>query len=360
MDGKLVKTITTRLNGSENFNKIVELQQQNDRLANDVMTVDHDVLMKHISFKSMVLQIASNMEELYILGGFPYPSSCIYGVIARNFKNKGLSQNGKELLCKIFGDPENARFTDRHNQHLSKSLYEIPEEQQSPDIQEVIKSEQNEVLDQAKKSIEFLESLKGNRSQTTALQYATIKVQELAPKMIDRCDDVGINLPGRDLTNKPIKIRVPDPKKTSVTDALQLLIDKLTKVKEKFERYHPEPEHEDDHTKGIMVFVRLLDSVTDDKWARNWWTWFGILREKEGQSNHSASSKSQIMGKLFGRRGITREQIRAKPEVAYKFAMDIIEHSLWFWDICYLSTKCREPFIADFHSERHSKLSNNA
>lgn len=359
MDGKLVKNTLTQLQGKHNFDKITELQQQNEKLATDVMSVDHDVNMKHITFKSSVLQIAVNMEELYVLGGFPYPVNLIYSVIFRNLKNKGLSENGRFLLSKIFSDPENARFTNRHNQHLR--LPNETEEENSPEIQEVVKVEQEEILKQAKDSIEFLESLKGTRSQSPALQYATIKIQELSPKMIDKCDESGINIPGRDLSNKPIKIRLEEAKPNSISEAIGLLIKKLEKVKEKFEHYRFEdPTNEPDHIKGIMVFVRLLDSVTDDKWARNWWSWFGILREKEGQSNHSASSKSQIYGKLFGRRGITREQIRAKPDVAYKFAMEIIEKSLWFWDICYLSTKIREPVIADFHIERHPRLSNNA
>ena len=317
-------------NKTEQVERIQKLHNENDVIVKDILEIDNEVRQKQITVKSLVLQMASNLEELYALGDFQYPVSCIYSVITRNLEAKGVSLGTRKWVWNIFTSIEYRRYMYSTNELATIDLDEA--------AKEAIKPELSELKGQLNEALELISSVEAKRDITTRelLQHVTISVSELAPKLIDKCDKAGISLPSRAIKDEPVRIKKLDPKDNDLTGWLELLIEELTKVKEKFKVYRTEdPKEMRWYCSGVKVHVQLLRSLSNDKWARNIWYWLGVIKQKEGQSNHSAQSMSGIYGKDTGKRNLTREQIKAKAETIIGFAQEIVENSLGYWDMCY-------------------------
>lgn len=344
---KIVKSKT------EQVDRIQFLHDENDVIVKDILEIDNQIRQKQITVKSLVLQMASNLEELYTLGDFQYPISCIYSVITRNLEMKGISAGTRRYVWIIFAQADYRKYMYSINE-----LAQIDLESKDvikPEIKE-LESQVNEALDTIKKV-----EAKQDISTRQLLQHITIQVNELAPKLVDKCDKAGIALPARKLKDEPVRIKKLDPKDNDLTGWLELLIEELQKVHDKFLVYRTvDPKDMKWYCSGVKVHVQLLRSLSNDKWARNIWYWFGVIKQKVGQSNHSAQSMSGIWGRITGRRNLTREQIKAKTEMILAFAQEYIECSPAYWDLMYASTHLREPNIGDFHNNRHEKLSDSS
>lgn len=342
-------------NKTEQVQRIEKLHIENDNLVKDILEIDNQIRQKQITVKSLVLQMASNLEELYQLGEFQYPISCIYSVITRNLEAKGISIGTRRWVWSIFTSQENRKYMYSTNELASLDLDAAAKEAIKPELSE-LKTMVNEAL-----TIVSNVEAKHDLDTRELLQHVTIQISELAPKLIDKCDKAGIPLPARQLKDEPVRIKKLDPKDNDLTGWLELLIEELEKVKEKFKVYRTEDPNEMKwYCAGVKVHVQLLRSLSNDKWARNIWYWLGVIKQKVGQSNHSAQSMSGIWGKITGKRNLTREQIKAKTEMIIEFAQEFIENSPGYWDLMYASTHLREPNIGDFHNDRHEKLSDSS
>lgn len=344
-------------NSGQQLDRIKFLQSENDNLAKDIVNVDGQIVKKQLTIKQLILQMASNFEELYLLGEFKYPISCIYSVIIRNLELKGISHTTKGYVWQIFALPENRKFMYSTNELAALEL-DIPAKQ-------AIVPELNQLEEKIADTFDLIGKvnleLKPDKKSRQILQDLTIKVSELSPKLIDACDRAGIALPTRTLKDEPVRIRKEDPADNDLCGWLRLLMEELQKVHDKFLRYRTaDPAEMRWYVKGVKVHVQLLRSLTNDKWARNWWSWLGVMRQKVTQSNHSAQSLSGIYGHSTGRRNLTREQIKAKTELVLLFAQEFVENSIAYWDLMYASTHLRENRIGDFHNDRHEKLSDSS
>ena len=106
----------------------------------------------------------------------------------------------------------------------------------------------------------------------------------------------------------------------------------------------------------------MIKTSCNDKCSHDYIRWIEIILEKFSQSTNSASSKSRIKGLVTNKlRGTTREQIIAKAEEVLRWAVSEIQGKKSFENLthyyAYLILKRRN---ADFHIERHTKLSNSA
>jgi len=340
---------------AEQVSRIEILHNENDVIVKDILDIDNQIKQKQITVKGLVLQMASNLEELYKLGDFQYPLNCIYSVITRNLENHGVSLGTRQWVWNIFATSENRKYMYSINEMATIDLDNAAKEAIKPELTEL----RNKVND----AFELLTNVEAKRDLTTRelLQHITIKVSELAPVLVDKCDKAGIPLPARTLKDEPVRIRKEDPQDNDLSGWLELLIEELTKVKDKFKEYRTaDPEQMKWYCNGVKVHVQLLRSLSNDKWARNMWSWLGVIKQKVGQSNHSAQSMSGIWGQITGKRNLTREQIKAKTEMIIQFAQEFIEHSPGYWDMCYASTHLRENRIGDFHNDRHEKLSDSS
>lgn len=348
---KLVK------NSTEQLDRIKFLAKQNDCLAKDVLDIDNQISQKSLAMKQLVLQMASNFEELYTLGDFQYPICCIYSVIVRNLELKGINRSTKTFLWETFSAAENRRYMYSTNELAALELDEKTKQAIIPELEQLEgKFEESCAL------IEKINlDLKPDPKSRQILQNVTIAIMELSPKLVDKCDKAGIALPTRQLKEPPVRIQKEDPKDNDLCGWLRLLIEELQKVHDKFLEYRTkDPAEMKWYCSGVKVHVQLLRSVTNDKWARNYWSWLGVIKQKVSQSNHSAQSLSGIWGQITGKRNLTREQIKAKTELVLQFAQEFIENSVGYWDLMYASTHLRENRIGDFHNNRHEKLSDSS
>jgi hypothetical protein len=344
-------------NSTEQLQRIKYLEKQNDTLTKDILNIDSQIHEKHLALKQIVLQMASNLEELYTLAEFQYPISCIYSVIVRNLELKGINDSTKRFLWDMFCLPEYRKYMYSTNELAAIELDEKAKQALVPELEQL-----QDKFDETFALIEKTNlELKPDAKSRQILQSITIKVSELSPKLIDKCDRAGIALPTRQLREPPVRIQKEDPKDNDLTGWLELLIEELIKVKEKFKEYRTkDPNEMKWYCAGVKVHVQLLRSVTNDKWARNYWSWLGVIKQKVSQSNHSAQSLSGIWGQITGKRNLTREQIKAKTELVLQFAQEFIENSVGYWDLMYASTHLRENRIGDFHNNRHEKLSDSS
>jgi hypothetical protein len=357
LENLVLQTVKVVRNSTEQLDRIKYLQGENDNLAKDILEIDNEVLQKQITIKQLILQYASNLEELYTLGDFQYPISCIYSVIVRNLELKGVSPVTKNYLWKLFSAVENRRYMYSTNELAALEL-----DQQA---KQAVVAELTQVEDKLNEAFLLIDNvnleLKPDAKSRQILQNITIRISELSPKLVDKCDRAGIALPTRQLKDEPIRIKKEDPQDNDLCGWLRLLIVELQKVHDKFLEYRTkDPEEMRWYTRGVKVHVQLLRSVTNDKWARNYYTWLGVIKQKVSQSNHSAQSLSGIWGQITGKRNLTREQIKAKTELVLQFAQEFIENSVGYWDLMYASTKLRENRIGDFHNNRHEKLSDSS
>lgn len=339
----------------DQVDRIEELHGENELIVKDILDVDNQIKSRQITVKSLVLQMANNLEELYVLGDFHFPISCIYSVISRNLEAKGVSNATRKYVWTIFATHENRKYMYSTNELAAVDL--------DNNSKQVIKSELTELKTQVNEALELIDSVEAKQDSDTRelLQHVTIQILELSPKLVDKCDKASIALPARQIKDEPVRIKKQDPKDNDLTGWLELLIEELTKVKEKFKVYRTvDPREMKWYCKGVKVHVQLLRSLSNDKWARNYWYWLGVIKQKTGQSNHSAQSMSGIWGRITGKRNLTREQIKAKSETVVSFAQEFIENSPAYWDLMYASTHLREPDIGDFHNNRHEKLSDSS
>lgn len=342
-------------NSTEQLQRIQYLHVENENLAKDVANADHQIVQRQITVKSLVLQMAFNLEELWTLGDFQYPISCIYSVIARNLELKGISVGVRKYVYDIFAESENRKYMYANNDHVINIQDDVEADTLKPEF-ELYKQKVRDAI-QTIKEVEA----KTDKQTRAILQDVTIEINEMAPALVDRCDRAGITLPSRELKDEPVRIHKLDPKDNDLCGWLRLLIEELQKVHDKFLVYRTEnPDDMKVYCAGVKVHVQLLRSLSNDKWARNVYTWLGVIRQKVSQSNHSAQSMSGIFGKITGKRNLTREQIKAKTEMIIGFAQEFIENSPGYWDMCYASKNLREPKIGDFHNNRHEKLSDSS
>lgn len=350
-----IQDLKTVRNKTQQVERIQELHSRNNIIVKDILELDNQIKDRQITVKSLVLQMAFNLHELYELGEFQYPISCIYSVISRNLEAKGVSLGTRKWVWNIFATNENKKYMYSTNELASLDLDSAS--------REVIKSEISEVENQVNEALAVISNVEAKNDVATRnlLQHVAISVSELSPKLVDKCDKAGIALPTRQVKEEPVRIKKEEPQDNDLTGWLELLIEELTKVKEKFKEYRTaDPSEMVWYCKGVKVHVQLLRSLSNDKWARNMWVWLGVIKQKVGQSNHSAQSMSGIFGKITGKRNLTREQIKAKTEMIIGFAQEFIENSPAYWDLMYASTKLRENRIGDFHNDRHEKLSDSS
>jgi len=349
-DLKIVKNVI------EQADRIRFLHNENDGLVKNILDLDQQIMQKEFSIKMLVLQMASNLQELYTFGEFQYPISCIYSVITRNLELKGVSIGTRHRVWEIFSQPDNRKYM-----YSTNELALISDSKEN----QIVETELKQFSEQVKQAFDVIEQasniVKNDAKTRQILQDVTIKVGELAPKLVDKCDKAGICLPQRTQKEEPVRIRKEDPADNDLTGWLTLLIEELTKVRDKFLVYRTKDPAEMRHfCAGVKVHVQLLRSLSNDKWARNIWYWLGVIKQKVDQSNHSAQSMSGIFGRITGKRNLTREQIKAKTPMVLQFAQEFIENSPGYWDMCYASTKLRETNIGDFHNDRHEKLSDSS
>lgn len=342
-------------NKEQQVERIQELEKENENLAKQVVEIDNYIKKNQITLKSMVLQMASNLEECYTLGQFQYPISCIYSVIIRNLELKGISEGTKDYLWSIFSQNDNRKYMYSVNELASLDI--------DNEARETLKTELTQLQNSVNTALTTIQKVeaKTDHMSRQLLQHVTMEIQAIAPKLVDKCDRAGIALPYKTVKDDPIRIKKKDPKDNDVCAWLRLLIEELQKVHNKFLVYRTEdPAEMKWYCRGIKVHVQLLRSLSNDKWARNYWTWLGVIKQKVGQSNHSAQSLSGIWTKIRGKRNLTREQIKAKTEMVISFAQEYIEASPAYWDLMYASTHLREPDIGEFHKNRHEKLSDSS
>jgi hypothetical protein len=339
--------------------RVKDLHRRNNDLAQTVLLNDRELHESELSMRVAALEMAANLEELYNLKAFNLPINCIFNVILTELKKNGLSESGRRALYRVFDTEETKKFRFLTNIETSYTCDNVTN---IANIHEELDTQQKQITE----SINTLKRFDCMPQYNKDLyRDATESLLDITQSMVQNCDNNGILLlqhntqQQRDNAKKldTCRIKKPDPAESDITGWLKLLIEELQKVHDKFLSYHPEKiEDAINYCQGIKVHVQLLRSIVDDKWARNYWAWLGVIKEMKSQSKHSAMSKSGIMGAQGRIRKLTREQIGDKADEVLEFAMQFIEHSPAYWDLMYASAKLREPLIAELHNDRRPKL----
>lgn len=122
----------------------------------------------------------------------------------------------------------------------------------------------------------------------------------------------------------------------------------------------PAISEEDDKrfAKSIYALCGLFAPYVDDKWRRDWFDWYKIIKDRLEYSLHGAMSKSKLPTLMASAlRGVTREQIDAKVPIAYKFWGPLVEDLPGLYAIHEFYNKHQQPFLGDLTLRMREKMS---
>jgi hypothetical protein len=175
-----------------------------------------------------------------------------------------------------------------------------------------------------------------------------------------------------DKYNEKMHINKPRPKEGYYYEALCILRDIIDACAKKAKAYSGEEvdengnvirppitdEQDESFAKAVYVLCGLFAPYIDDKWRRDWFQWYRIIKDRLEYSLHGAMSKSKIPTSMAGAlRGITREQIDAKVPVGYKLFKQLVEDMPGLWAIHEFYTQFQQPYLGDLTVRMKEKMS---
>lgn len=341
------------------LDRIKEIKERNKKLESDLLQIDQHIYNEEISFKQSTREWAYNLEQLYLIEDTAYLIPLIYSVISKELRRQGLSDNRIDYVYKIFQDPDMQHFRISTNEDCKVIKQGLAT---TSNIVDTVAREQYEYESMLYHQIaSFIKYVEPNLLIRDLFQFLVMEVQEQAPKLIDKADRAGIVIPGRQKKEKPSGIQYnTEPNDTELIEWLDLWITEMQKLRDKMLYTEYSTEQAEYWSRGIKVFVRLLRSMSNDKYARSWYEWLHIVYEKYRQSKHAASSHSGVVGTDGKVRTVTRESITENDPKMLSQAAFAAEHWIGFYDLIDWAAAIQNPIRAKLHNDKSPVLSENS
>jgi hypothetical protein len=318
------------------------------------------IYSNEITYKQYIREWAYNLLELYEIEGDLIMQYFIMPTIVNTLRKQGLTENRIRYTYIIFEEPDMLQF------RISDKISRAEMSQLATTLNNIapIAREQYDYDSRAYKTVEhFIKHVRPNLLTKGLYKSLTILIQDEQKNMIDKCDEAGITLPQRTKLDKPCGIEYDkEPTDTELTAWMELFIEEfnklLWKVKHTGSRYSSE--QGEYWSRGLRVMVRLMRSMNNDKYARNWAEWLQIVYEKYRQSKHAASSHSGVSDELGRVRTVTRESITENDPKMLEQASYACENWIGFYGLISWSFDVQNEIRAKLHNDKRPKLSENS
>ena len=299
-----------------------DLELRNDRIGNMIVDKSHTAMSQKLEIRTLSLEYASNLEEMVDRKLVPWPKDTIFNTILENLNRKGITAVGKSYVYEAFNHEEYDRFKTikkqgwrtSNNNNSSSNNNTKNQQQQCTHEKAAITSQINDALLVLEQNYDN-PLIKERLAKYFAQYEKETRREKQQTKDLDR-----------------ICMEHPEPQITSFYEALKKLAKTADIAAQRVLNYPPTDAHDDQYyTRGVLLYLKWLESIADLKQSRSNYSWIDIQIEKNSQSTHSAMSKSKIeamsikIKELNGMlRKVTREQIDAKEAEIIQLAKDLI------------------------------------
>lgn len=335
---------------NDNNHSVEFYENDNKNVKKEVLEFGSEYKLKLIRLRELILRQVFNYEQLITLAPhlYPYPKNCIVKTIIEDYKISGADSDLIQQIYRIFANPE----YDQYKNHV----YNSARRRKEADMNAMLDGERYAVDIQIKNTIQFLEDNIDNQNIQNWLERHTKERQ----KKLSR--------EKRDLEEED-KETIPRPPWMPEGVAIQdsLLYRSAIKMVETWQdvairigQFPPRPENDQWYAEGIDTLRALLVPGTDLKYVRDTLSYFDISYEKNTQSIHSAMSKSKMLTHSGKWRKMTREQIADIDPQIILLAIHVIEKIPGLMHLFIYLMDEQKPCVAEFHLNRHSKLSEGA
>lgn len=329
---------------------IEDLEKKITDIKIEVGEIDKIIHPSKEKLHTLIIEQIETLDNLrlYYPHLYKYPQNSIFNAIIEDYKRRAISRTTLNMIYDICSYPQFDKYKHRF----------YKKDARTPDLKDYQAQGEKQIVDsQVTNTLLFMDSNLDHPSIQSWLQRQLVaqQMQEAEQrKRIQEADKITIKQPAF-LNGEP-------GRSSLLSDALFALEKTIHDCAVRVWRYPPEKIEDDEYyARGIRALNQIFIPGSDLKYVRDFRSYIEIVHEMIDQSIHSAMSHSKIDTAITGEpRKMTREQIADIYLRYVKILLEMLEGIPGIPEFCDYLLRYQKTYGAQFHADRHEKLSESA